>query len=119
LDVGQYDAPMTTTTPVWTMGDRLRKAREHAGIGVSEMAELLLSSRSTVNNYETDKTRLTDVKLRRWAEVTGVPASWLVTGEVDTDHPSPRRGTGADKARPASTWVRSFGTDLAELLTAA
>lgn len=97
------------TIPTFTMGDRLRKAREHAGIGSQEMADHLLVSRNTITRYESDASRITDVKIRRWAEVTAVPVAWLLAGEE----------TSGDLAIPGSPWIvtRSIGRD--ELLTAA
>ena len=68
------------------MGDRLRKAREHAGLGSQQMADLLFVSRNTITRYEGDSVRITVVKLRRWAEVTGVPVGWLA-GDPDPATP--------------------------------
>ena len=82
------------TIPSWTRGDRLRKAREHAGIGVQEMADHLLVSRSTITNYESDTTHPTSVRLRRWSEVTGVPEEWLSSGITEGLDVRPSRCTG-------------------------
>ncbi len=102
------DTATTRTLPTFDLGDRLRKAREHAGISSQAMADHLLVSRNTITRYEQRATRLTDAKLRRWAEVTGVPVAWLLTGDVV-----------ADQAGSGSTWVRTLSTPLAQLLTAA
>lgn len=67
-----------TDTPIWTTGDRLRKAREWAGVGSQQMAEALGVTRNTITNYEHDRTEPTLSALRRWSEVTGVPVAWLL-----------------------------------------
>lgn len=43
--------------PQWTLGDRLRKAREERSISVESMAADIDRSERTVRNYETDSTR--------------------------------------------------------------
>ena len=73
---------MTTATqtrlPVWTLGDRLAKARRTANMGSAEMAGLLDVSRTTISNYEAGRTEPTAHVLRVWSEVTGVPVAWLL-----------------------------------------
>lgn len=75
--------------PQWTLGERLQKARTHAGLSRDDMAERLGISRNTVINYETDKTHPTERRKRLWAMVTGVPVEWL-EGVVTVRFP--RRG---------------------------
>lgn len=68
--------------PEWTMGDRLRKAREDAGLSQAQLAAAIGISRNTVSNAELgDRTPLT-ITLRAWADVTGVPLQWLQTGTI-------------------------------------
>jgi transcriptional regulator with XRE-family HTH domain len=68
--------------PVFTMGDRLRKAREVVGLDQSEFAEQLGVSRGTVSNYERSSTEnRKPIVIRAWALATGVPLEWLQTGE--------------------------------------
>lgn len=66
------------TVPEWTIGDRLRKARESAGIGVAEMALRIGVGRNTITNYEHGHRSPSISALRQWAEITGTPASWLL-----------------------------------------
>lgn len=71
--------PRQALVPVWTMGDRLRKAREIANIGVAEMAERLDRQRKAVSRYE--RSRIVDqLVLRAYAQETGVSYTWLATG---------------------------------------
>ena len=71
-----------TTVPTWTVGDRLRKAREEAGISVEGMAYELGLSRTTITNYERrpGKRGVPHTVLRVWADVCGVDFTWLQTG---------------------------------------
>jgi transcriptional regulator with XRE-family HTH domain len=70
-----------TTTPNFTLGDRLRKAREYADVSSAAMAEALNVSRNTVTNYEHERTPITVAALVVYADVTGVPVSWLIGGD--------------------------------------
>ena len=74
--------------PVWTLGDRLRKARENAGLSQSELADAVLVSRTTVSNAEVGARVPMRGTLKAWAEVTDVPLGWLLTGDADPLPPS-------------------------------
>lgn len=68
--------------PVWTFGDRLRKAREDAGIDQETMAAHFGVSSGTISNWERSGTiprKLGHIGVaQKWEEVTGVPADWLL-----------------------------------------
>lgn len=72
--------------PEWTMGDRLRKARSLTGMTVAQFAAASLISAKSINNYEADKYPPKLLALKRWAEVTGVSESWLLTGVSSGTH---------------------------------
>ena len=74
--------------PVWTLGDRLRKAREDAGLSQSELAAAVLVSRTTVSNAEVGARVPMRGTLKAWAEVTDVPLAWLLTGDATPLPPS-------------------------------
>lgn len=79
------DVSMTSSAgdiPQFTIGDRLRKARKHAGLDIDQMAELLGFSDKTVRNYENEATPIKRASISAWALATGVPFEWLLTGEV-------------------------------------
>lgn len=73
---------VTPAIPQWTLGDRLRKAREHAGMEQGELAHRIGVSRGTVSNYELGRGQRPPkvVVLRAWAHECGVPYEWLVDG---------------------------------------
>lgn len=96
---------MTTThIPVWTLGDRLRKAREDAGLSQAELAAAISVSRNTVGNAELGERVPLAITLRAWSEVTGVPLEWLRTGEVA---PPPRARGGVRRGARSQAPVRS------------
>ena len=102
-----------TRTPTWTLGDRLRKAREQAALSVADMAEKLGVHRNTVTNYERDH----DAKgapaeiVAEWARITETDVAWLIGfqtsapqhGDRETADEEPGRGTH----RPVSEKFRS------------
>jgi len=83
--------------PEWTIGDRLRKARESADIGVSEMAEAIGISRNSVGNYEHGHTAPKVIVLNACALATGVSREWLETG-----HSRDSPGDTPDGLRPTN-----------------
>jgi transcriptional regulator with XRE-family HTH domain len=73
--------PSNEHIPVWTAGDRFRKAREDAGLTQQELADAIGVDRKTISAYELDeRKRPMKVVVSGWALRTGVPASWLLTG---------------------------------------
>jgi transcriptional regulator with XRE-family HTH domain len=70
----------TDGIPTWTLGDRFRKSREHAGFSREEMAERLGVPKGTLWKWETDATRPRDVvqMAQQWSEITRVPTPWLL-----------------------------------------
>lgn len=76
----------------FTIHDRLRKARTYYDPAISQDAfgELINASGATVGNYELGTvTRLKDIYIRNWAEVTGVDYWWLKTGHSHENGPAP------------------------------
>lgn len=65
--------------PEWTLGDRIRRARRHAGMDRLELAEKLGVSRASVGLWENDEHRPKNVleTLEKIAEATGVDRDWL------------------------------------------
>lgn len=69
------------TIPEWTLGDRLRKAREHAKVKQEAIATRLNVGVSSVSNWESDGQpgrKVTMLELIEcYAEITGVDAAWI------------------------------------------
>lgn len=76
------------TVPEFDIHDRLRKARDVAGLDQQTLGDEIDVSRNTVVNYETGSTqRLKAIVLKQWALRTGVPYEWLTTGEEPPQAP--------------------------------
>jgi transcriptional regulator with XRE-family HTH domain len=89
--------------PAWTVGDRLRKARETSGLEQGPFAEKIGVSRGTVSNYERGTTsNYKLIVLRAWALATGVALEWIETGvhpSGPTTPPEGPRGASDELAR--------------------
>lgn len=66
--------------PELSLGDRLRLAREKAGLSREEMASSLGVGVAGIGHWENDRSRPKDVlaSVARWAELTQTPRSWLL-----------------------------------------
>lgn len=77
------------TIPDWTLGDRIRKARETLKgpdgerTTIEQLAELIGCGKSTLGSWELDSHRPNINTVRRIAEVTGVDLVWLAGGDYD------------------------------------
>ncbi len=66
--------------PEFTLGDRLRKAREYAGLEAEAMAPLMDRKVSAIYAWENDVNVPSLKKLAKWAEVCEVDFAWLTIG---------------------------------------
>ena len=104
------DAGVEQRVPVFTIEDRLRKARESAGLEQTQLAELIGVSRGTIGNTERGLVKPRLIMLRAWALATGVPVEWIQTGEA----PSPG-GDGASVEPPAGIEPATYSLRVAQL----
>lgn len=70
--------------PQWTVGDRLRKAREHAGFEQQQLSEISGISATSISALEKNKTQPRKSTLNLWALATGVSIDWILTGKAPT-----------------------------------
>lgn len=77
------------TIPEWTVADRLRKAREHAGMKQIELAEEIGVSRNSISNYESSVVAPRRIVINAWSAATKVPVSWLMTGDDEATPAQP------------------------------
>jgi transcriptional regulator with XRE-family HTH domain len=90
--------PQPPAWPEWTLGDRMRKARDHAGLSQDEMGQKLTPisgqpvKHTTIATWERDvhQPRNLMAVLELWAEVTNVDLHWLVFGGVTEGADNPR-----------------------------
>ena len=88
------------TIPTWSVADRLRKAREHAGLEQGQLADLIGISRNSVSNYERGARTARRPVLVSWALATGVPLAWLEHGQApNAKNPHPD-GPGGGHSLP-------------------
>ncbi len=73
-------APDAGRVPTWTINDRLRKARESAGLEQTELARVAGISRATISATENGH-RPSRSTVRLWAMATGVPVGWIEQGD--------------------------------------
>lgn len=108
---------MAITAHTWTLGEYLRKAREETprkgtdkkGLSQQEFADLIGISRSSVIDYEANKTVPRRIVLNAWALASGVPLEWLTQAmDMPPDQPDDasrwnrrtRRSTGPRPTHP-------------------
>jgi transcriptional regulator with XRE-family HTH domain len=95
--------------PVWSFGDRLRKAREMVNLDQTALARDLGVSRQTISNAERGEKSPRRSLVMAWAMRTRVSLLWLETGEA----PSPD-GDGASQWAPRGS--NSQPTDVTKVL---
>lgn len=68
--------------PQWTVADKIRKAREHAGLSQQQLADRLSVTRTSIVNWERGHTRPLRVLLGLLAAETGVDPDWLASDDA-------------------------------------
>jgi transcriptional regulator with XRE-family HTH domain len=92
--------------PTWTVPDKIRKAREHAGLSQQELADRLSVTRTSVVNWERGHTRPLRLILRLLAAETGVDEQWLSQeGPLISLHTDIPAGIPGQPATPGHTPV--------------
>ena len=66
------------------IADRMRAARESAGLSQGQVARLLAMHRPTISEIEAGRRRVSADELVRFAEIYDVPVSWLAGEAVDS-----------------------------------
>lgn len=64
---------------MWTLGDKIAKARRFAGLEQDELGSAVGVSRALVSKWERDKSEPTVSQVRSIAQATGVSFEWLTT----------------------------------------
>jgi transcriptional regulator with XRE-family HTH domain len=103
----------TGVIPTWTVPDKIRKAREHAGLSQQELADRLSVTRTSVINWERGHTRPLRLILRLLAAETGVDEQWLSQeGPLISLHTDIPAGIPAQPATPGHAPVENEITRL-------
>lgn len=91
-----------------TLGDRLRKSMEYAGMSIEDSRLYLGIHRNSVSNYINDRNTVPAPVLRLWAIMCKVPLEWLETGvwpepEAEEPAPKPKKAPRNRRRNPRST----------------
>lgn len=70
------------TALAFDIHDRLLKARRHAGLTQSQLAEALGIGRRSITRYEDGPAEPNRATILAWAMVTGTDPVWLETGRT-------------------------------------
>lgn len=83
---------MTTPTNPTAVGERLRLAREHAGLSQGQVAKMLDLHRPSISQIESGQRNVRPSEIARFAQIYGVREGWIVSGDS--------AGTGDANADP-------------------
>jgi transcriptional regulator with XRE-family HTH domain len=89
--------------PEFTVGERLKKARQLTRLDQDEFARLVGVVRATVSNAERDIYPPKPILLNAWSLATGVPRLWLETGKVSRSE-GPGEGVRHEGLEPPTRW---------------
>src|SRR5688572_27762798 len=97
--MARFDDMSQPQVPQWTLGDRIRKARKHAGMSQAELAHAIGVRHSTIATWETDVNRPSHLvaTVDKIAEATGVDMEWLLLGKIPPVMPD-ESATEGDRA---------------------
>lgn len=69
-------------TPVWTLQDRIRKARDHAGLTQGALANIIGVSLNSVNRWETGERNPSAQSIAAIAAATNIPLEWFTKDDA-------------------------------------
>jgi transcriptional regulator with XRE-family HTH domain len=92
--------------PDFTLGDRLRRAREACGLTQTELADAIGISQRSISSYEGDISIPNLLTLRMWGAVCQVNLSWLAWGDKARAEPMPAdwKPRKMRATRSSTTW---------------
>lgn len=91
--------PSAATVPEWTVGDRLRKARELTGLTQAQFAEQLGVTRNTIGAAESGGVAVRRITINAYAMATGISAEWLENGTAPGVPTPPDDGQRSERQR--------------------
>ena len=86
--------------PTWTFGDRVRKARDKAGMNQRDFAAAIGVAEGSIATWETDRSKPRDIVsvARRIEMLTRIPAAWTLG--IDKGPSGGGGPDGDDEVRP-------------------
>ena len=79
--------------PEFDIGDRMRKAREHAELSQAQIAAEIGVGRTSIIGYETNRMKPSRPVVRAWSFRCGVPYEWIC--HADTEPCGPKNGVSS------------------------
>ena len=79
--------------PEWTVGERLRKAREDSGLSQEDLGREISVSKRQIVYYENNSKTPKHGEFLLWQMITRVPAEWLKTGAEQSNNIDPDNGS--------------------------
>lgn len=76
------------TTTRLSVAERLRAAREQAGLSQGQVARMLEFQRPTISEIEAGRRKVSAEELSRFAEIYDVSVGWLTTNDSDVPDPA-------------------------------
>lgn len=89
-----------TMAPTFTLGERLRKARQGKGLDQLELAMILGMARNTLSQYENDRNSPSFAVTVAWARACNVSLDWLAEGIPSNESTPTVAGEGAELYAP-------------------
>lgn len=94
--------------PQWSLSDRVRKAREVAGMKQAELAETIGMARTSLARIEQGKVEPRRTSLIAIAFATRVPLEWLENGETPAGDPDGGGAVRHQGLEPRTHWLRGI-----------
>ncbi len=70
------------------IAERLRAAREHAGLSQGQVARLLHCHRPTISEIESGRRRVKGEEVTRFADLYSVSVTWILKGTSEIENPA-------------------------------
>ncbi len=94
-----------------TVGQRIRAARNKAGLTQRELAARAETATGTIQQYELEKRQPRLEQLRRIANVLGVDINWLMNGHTMEERDAAFKASADQRYRDAKEWLRQKKMD--------
>lgn len=93
----------------FTIGDRVRAAREQVGLEQAELADATGISRNSISNYERGATTPRRGQLALIALATGFDFEWLATG-ISADNGDPATESSITRLSRRNRWALALAS---------
>lgn len=99
--------------PEFDIGDRMRKARETAGLGQAQIAAEIGVGRTSIISYEANRMKPSRPVALAWALRTGVSFEWICHGDTSPCGPRTAQNGGVSAGQRRSNSMQRFSWETA------